>query len=104
MWIDSWGEALRSEVLRDISQELDIQSTEFIERVIVEGVESGEFRCEDPHATAWVLSGLLDGLGVQLTVHEKVIDRAQVLRHARRIAASELGVTPGDFERAADAV
>jgi AcrR family transcriptional regulator len=97
MWIDSWGEALRNPQMRTISQELDIQSTELIEKVIVEGVAAGEFRCPDPHGTALCIAGLVDGLSVQLTIHDKVISRDELLTHARRICAAELGIAPSDF-------
>ncbi len=97
MWIDSWGEALRNPQMRTISQELDIQSTDLIERVIDEGIAAGEFTCGDPHGTALCIAGLVDGLSVQLTIHDKVISRKELLAHARRIAAAELGISPTDF-------
>lgn len=97
MWIDSWGEALRNPQMRTISQELDIQSTDLIERVIDEGVSAGEFTCADPHGTALCIAGLVDGLSVQLTIHDKVISREELLAHARRIAAAELGISPAAF-------
>ena len=74
LWIDSWGEAMRSRELRDISQELDLAWKHTIETIIVEGVASGEFHCDDPNGAAWRLTALLDGLGVQLTVHEGVVE------------------------------
>ena len=49
LWIDSWGEAMRSRELRDISQELDLAWKHTIEQIILEGVESGEFQCDDPN-------------------------------------------------------
>ena len=39
LWIDGWGEALRNPMMRKISQELDEQSAELLERVIIKGVE-----------------------------------------------------------------
>ena len=97
LWIDSWGEALRNPMMRAISQELDERSTSVVTRVIAEGVASGEFDCPDPNATAWVLVGLLDGLGVQLTVHDGVISREQLIKHVRRVAIAELGLPSDAF-------
>ena len=91
LWIDSWGEAMRSRELRDISQELDLAWQQTIEKIIVEGVQSGEFHCEDPNGAAWRLTALLDGLGVQLTVHEGVVTRAEMINWVREAAAKELG-------------
>ncbi len=97
LWIDSWGEALRNKAMRQISQELDIESTGLIERVIREGVETGEFTCVDPTAAAWRIAALLDGLGVQLTVHDGIISRDQIIRHVRMMASWELGLAPDAF-------
>jgi AcrR family transcriptional regulator len=97
MWIDSWGEALRNKAMRTISQELDIESTGLIEQVIREGVASGEFSCSDPSGAAWRIAGLLDGLGVQLTVHDGVLTRDQLINHVRRMAIFELGLASDAF-------
>ena len=97
LWIDSWGEALRNKVMREISQELDMESTAVLERVIREGVERGEFTCEDPSGSAWRLAALLDGLGVQLTVHDGILTRAQMLKHVQLVALSELGLPADAF-------
>ena len=69
-----------------------------------DGVASGEFRCADPEATAWRLTALLDGLGLQVTVHDGVLSRDQLLRYVRTAAAAELGVAQSAFERAAKVV
>ncbi len=50
LWIDGWGEAIRSKALRRISQDLDLQWQERVEDVIRLGVEAGEMTCADPHA------------------------------------------------------
>ena len=97
MWVDSWGEALRNKAMRAISEELDIESTAIIERVLRHGVETGEFTCADPSASAWRLAALLDGLGIQLTVHDGVITRDQLVAHVRVVAISELGLPPDAF-------
>ena len=104
LWIDGWGEALRSPTLQKISQELDLQWQRVIADVVREGVAAGEFRCADPEATAWRLTALLDGLGLQVTVHEGLLSRDQLLRYVRRAAATELDVPESAFERAAKRV
>ena len=58
----------------------------------MEGVASGEFHCDDPNGAAWRLTALLDGLGVQLTVHEGVVSRVEMIDWVREAAAKELGV------------
>ena len=97
LWIDGWGEALRNPMMKKISQELDIESTGVIKRVLRNGVATGEFTCADPDASAWRLAALLDGLGIQLTVHDGVITREQLVAHVRFAATCELGLPSDAF-------
>ena len=107
LWIDGWGEALRNPMMKKISQELDEQSAELLERLISGGVESGEFACADPRAAAMRLTALVDGLAVQFAAHEGMMDRGQLIHHVRTLAAFEVGVpleafaheTPRDVPR-----
>lgn len=97
LWIDSWGEALRNPSMKQISQELDVEATALIEKVIRAGVESGAFLCPDPLGSAWRIAALLDGLGIQLTIHDGVITRQELLRHVRTLAITELGLPTDAF-------
>ena len=87
LWIDGWGEALRNPMMKKISQELDEQSAELLERVIAGGVEAGEFTCADPRAAAMRLTALVDGLAIQFAAHDGMMDRPPADRarpHRRR--------------------
>ena len=99
LWIDGWGEALRNPTMRRISQHLDVAWKDRLVSIIVAGVEDGEFTCPDPQAAAWRLAALLDGLGVQFTVHEGVLSRSQLLCYVRAAAALELGIAESAFKR-----
>lgn len=92
MWIDAWGEAQRNERLRAISQELDLAWMGLLKQVIERGVEAGEFSCDDPHATAWRLAAVLDGLAIEAVVHEKNVARTELLNWAAHLAAAELHI------------
>jgi AcrR family transcriptional regulator len=100
LWIDGWGEALRSPELQRISQELDAQWQQVLADVVRHGAADGEFACADPDATAWRLTALLDGLGLQVTVHQGLLNHEQLLRYVHTAAATELGVSEAAFERA----
>ncbi|HEV8527217.1 MAG TPA: TetR/AcrR family transcriptional regulator [Actinomycetes bacterium] len=95
LWIDAWGAALREPELRAVSRRLDLFWKESVAGVIVDGVESGEFHCPDPHAAAWRITALLDGLAIQVTVHPGVLSRKEMDSWVRRQAESELGLTDG---------
>jgi AcrR family transcriptional regulator len=93
LWIDAWGQALRSPELAEVSRQLDLCWKQTLAAVIREGVAAGEFTCPDPDAAAWRLTALLDGLGVQVTVHRSV-PTARLADWVRAAAAAELSVDP----------
>ncbi len=97
LWIDAWGDALRSDTMKEISQELDEAWVALLERIIRDGVAEGGFVCAAPKASAWRIAALMDGLGLQVVLHRSTMSRAQMLEHARVIAAFELGLERGAF-------
>jgi AcrR family transcriptional regulator len=97
LWIDGWGEALRNPMMRKISQELDEQSVDLLQRVIDHGCETGEFACPHPRASATRLTALVDGLAVQFAAHDGIMTRAEFIDHVRSAAAAEVGVSFADF-------
>lgn len=97
LWIDGWGEALRNPMMKKISQQLDEQTSDLLERVLEDGVEAGEFVCPSPKATAIRLTALVDGLAVQFAAHDGMMDRGQLIDHVRTVAAAEVGRTLADF-------
>jgi AcrR family transcriptional regulator len=97
LWIDAWGEALRNETLKGISEELDEAWVALLERIIRTGVRDGEFTCSNPRASAWRIAALMDGLGLQVVLHRSTMSRAQMLEHTRTMAAAELGLTRRAF-------
>lgn len=99
LWIDGWGEAIRNPTLKRISQELDLQWQQRLEDVLREGVSARLFTCPDPHGAAWRLAALLDGLGVQASVHEGLISSAELLNWVRTAACAELGLRAEAFTR-----
>lgn len=99
LWIDGWGEALRNPMMKRISEELDEQTSSVLERVLSEGVASGEFGCPSPSDTATRLTALIDGLAVQFAAHTGMT-RDQLIDHVRSLAAWEVGLTLADFHGA----
>ena len=102
LWIDAWGEALRNPILRQISQDLDIAWKNRLEDVIVDGVANGDFRCPDPHGSAWRVAALLDGLAVQVIVHDKAVSLDELHEWVLHAAASEIGIDAGALRKAGD--
>ena len=104
LWIDAWGEALRNPLMKKISQELDEQSVALLDRVLTEGVASGEFSCTDPASSALRLTGLIDGLAVQFAAHNDLLTRDAFIGHVRWLAAAEIGADISQFDASQVAV
>jgi AcrR family transcriptional regulator len=94
LWIDAWSAALRSPEIKAVSRRLDTLWKEAVAQIIQEGVASGEFVCPDPHAAAWRITALLDGLAIQVTVHRGVLTRRQMTEWVAQQTAAELGIDP----------
>jgi AcrR family transcriptional regulator len=97
MWIDGWAESMRVPELESVSRRLDLRWKEGLTDVIEAGVKAGAFTCDDPQGAAWRLVALIDGLAVQVTVHDKVISRRQLTDWVRIAAARELGLAVADL-------
>jgi AcrR family transcriptional regulator len=97
LWIESWAAGLRAPVLRGILAELESAWIGAIEAVIVDGVKSGEFSCDDPAGAAERLDALLDGLVIRCTLHPQALPRRRLLEHVRSAAAHEVGVDRAAF-------
>ena len=92
LWVDAWAAALRSPELRRVSKRLDLRWKEAVAEIIAVGVESGEFTCDDPHAAAWRITALIDGLAIQVTVHRGLLTRGEMADWVSGQAAYELGL------------
>lgn len=97
IWIDGWSESLRTPELEKVSRRLDLCWKEAITSVITEGVSTGVFRCDDPSGAAWRIRALVDGLAVQVAVHDRVISRRQFAEWVRGFTAREVDVDPTDL-------
>jgi len=97
MWIDCWAESLRVPELEKVSRRLDLRWKDALTEVIMTGVKDGDFTCDDPAGAAWRIIALIDGLAVQVTVHERVISRRQLSEWVRLAAARELNLDPAQL-------
>jgi AcrR family transcriptional regulator len=90
LWIDAWGEGLRSPVMRRLLVELDERWQQAIRTVVTDGRAAGIFMVDDPDVSAQRILALLDGYGVQLVRAASARARRRVLAAARRAVAAEL--------------
>jgi AcrR family transcriptional regulator len=90
MWIDSWGEAVRSPVLRKTWRQLDDRWRAALESVVRDGMDQGLFRQGDAVELAAIIAVLIDGLGVQVALTSG--RKASFLDQARRVTDTLLAV------------
>ncbi len=110
LWMELWTRALRDSSSRAARSRLDERWRSQIAAVIREGQRAGEFGEADPDDVALVLSSLIDGLAVQVTLGDPSVTKERMLERALEIAESlldcELGAaanetTAGDGSGAA---
>jgi AcrR family transcriptional regulator len=91
LWIEAWSTALREPSIQASLRKLDKRWRDALEHVITEGVESGDFRCDDPKSTVARIGALLDGLSVAALIYQSVT-RRQLQTWVRDSTADELGI------------
>jgi AcrR family transcriptional regulator len=92
LWIEIWVRARRDASVRESYFELDRRQRKLIADIVREGQEAGEFKREaDPDGFAVALSGLMDGLGVQVTLGQPDVAPERMIGICLALASSQLG-------------
>jgi AcrR family transcriptional regulator len=92
LWMEIWVRARRDESVRGTYVELDRRQRALIAGIVREGQADGEFDpAADPDDFAVVLSGLLDGLGVQVTLGQPDVTPERMVDRCLAVASRELG-------------
>ncbi len=92
LWMEIWVRARRHEGVRDSYFKLDRRQRRLIADIVREGQSSGDFRREvgaDDFALS--LSGLMDGLGVQVTLGQPDVSPERMVDRCLSMASAELG-------------
>jgi AcrR family transcriptional regulator len=91
LWMEIWVRARRDVAVRDSYFELDRRQRTLIADIVREGQAAGEFNPDtDPDAFAVALSGLMDGLGVQITLGQPDVAPERMIGICLGLASSEL--------------
>jgi AcrR family transcriptional regulator len=92
LWMEIWVRARRDAGVRRSYFRLDRRQRALIADIIRDGQASGEFSAAaDPDDFALALSGLMDGLGVQVTLGQPDVTAARMVDRCLALASSELG-------------
>jgi AcrR family transcriptional regulator len=92
LWMEIWVRARRDPTVRRSYFRLDRRQRRLIADIVREGQQEGEFSVDtDPDDFALVLSGLLDGLGVQVTLGQPDVTPERMVQRCLDLASRELG-------------
>ena len=92
LWMEIWVRARRDPSVRKSYFRLDRRQRVLIADIVREGQAAGEFTADaDPDDFALTLSGLLDGLGVQVTLGQPDVTPARMVDRCLTLASGELG-------------
>ena len=80
LWFDVWSNAALDPDIARVHDELDRRWREILSDVIRYGCELGAFQAADPDETALLLSAVIDGLSIQLTLGSTGLVRGDLLR------------------------
>jgi AcrR family transcriptional regulator len=92
LWMEIWVRARRDATVRRNYFKLDRRQRVLIADIVREGQAAGEFAATvDPDDFALVLSGLMDGLGVQVTLGQPDVSAERMVQRCLELASRELG-------------
>jgi AcrR family transcriptional regulator len=90
LWFQVWSNAALDPEVARVHDELDARWRAILADVICYGRDRGAFEVEDPKETALILSALIDGLSIQLTLGSAGLDRGGLLRVCQAAARAHL--------------
>jgi AcrR family transcriptional regulator len=92
LWMEIWVRARRDASVRESYFELDRRQRKLIAEIVRDGQAAGEFNPDtDPDQFAIALSGLMDGLGVQVTLGQPDVTPERMVERCLAVASLELG-------------
>jgi AcrR family transcriptional regulator len=92
LWMEIWVRARRDPKVRRSYFRLDRRQRKLIADIVRDGQASGEFSGDaDPDDFALALSGLMDGLGVQMTLGQPDLKPERMITRCLALASNELG-------------
>ena len=92
LWMEIWVRARRDAAVRRSYFRLDRRQRGLIADIVRDGQETGAFTADaDPDDFALMLSGLMDGLGVQVTLGQPDVTPNRMVDRCLALASAELG-------------
>jgi AcrR family transcriptional regulator len=95
LWFEVWATAPLDPDVARVHEELDAGSRDVLAGILRYGAQRGAFRLEDLDRTALLLSAVIDGLSVQLTLGAAGLTRPALLELCERAARALLAPWTG---------
>jgi AcrR family transcriptional regulator len=90
LWLEIWVRALRHPAARATREQLDRRWRGWLREVVDEGTAAGVFGPDDPHDSIARLAALMDGLAIQLALHDPDMSTERFCRLWLAAASLEL--------------
>lgn len=90
LWFEVWSNAALDPDIARVHDELDRRWRMIVSDVIRYGCAQGAFQTDDPEETALLLSAVIDGLSIQLTLGSTDVGRGDLLRLCQKAARALL--------------
>nr|WP_246313252.1 TetR family transcriptional regulator C-terminal domain-containing protein [Leifsonia shinshuensis] len=94
LWLNVWANGMLDDTVSVEHNRLESRWFELLIEVIEYGRDRGAFPVDDVADVAEMISALIDGLSIQVTVGSERVDRDRALRLCEVGAARILGVNP----------
>jgi AcrR family transcriptional regulator len=91
LWLDFWALAARNPEVAGLREKADERWRDMIGSVVRAGQEAGEFKDVEPRSFAILLSGLLDGLAIQIALEDPVVGPERAFDLSMCFIADQLG-------------
>lgn len=92
LWIEVWSRSRHDATLAESRRAMDVRWRQAIADVVLEGQEEGEFDAGvDPDDFALHLSGLIDGLAIQVVLGDDHVSPERMRRVCLDVASHHLG-------------
>jgi AcrR family transcriptional regulator len=97
LWIETWGETRRSVEIREVMAELNEHERSAIVALVGEGIDVGEFECDDPDGVARRLMALRDGMAIEHTLFQSDRPATEMTLQLRAALRNNLGLADAEF-------
>lgn len=93
LWFEVWANAAVDEQVAAAQRHLDAWWRESLAGIVEDGIERGDFHCDDTKRAVAIISALTDGLSVRLVLDGQPLTRKLLLEHVLGVASDLLGVS-----------